>query len=383
MPPSPSSSPALLAAVIRVVDLIAGVRYLVCGAVAAAVTWAGLALNPMTVTDLGLFDRFSTPLLHGHLGAVYADPGNQGGPLELGWVGILSWLARVADAPARPFAGSLTSVAVVVAVLMSMRHLAGGAPDDQRRRVELACGLVVALSAAGWAGGWGHPADVAIPLLWLGAAALATRGRTLAPALMVAASAGWETWGILGIVVLVAAGWKRGVAASAIATAGGLAWYAPFRIAGAFSMGRVRWPVTSGTFLHLLGYTEMSWSLRVVQAIVVMLAGVGGVVATRGRPGQRWLPVFVLLALRVATDPIPFPYYWTLPLIPLLMGFAIDVAVGARIRCAVAAGIGLVVSALPHPDPPFGYPQLILAAALAAFAGLSPAAPSVEPARCL
>src|SRR5207244_7581830 len=100
----------------------------------------------------------------------------------------------------------------------------------------------------------GHPADGFLPLLWIVAAVEARRGRTLRAALVVGLSAGFETWGILGLAVLALAPSLRSTARPAL-LAGCLAavWYVPFVLGGHFAMGGYRWQVASQSLLgHLL-----------------------------------------------------------------------------------------------------------------------------------
>src|SRR5438094_942608 len=152
----------------------------------------------------------------------------------------------------------------------------------------------------------GHPADGLLPLLWIVAAAEARRGRTLRAALVVGLSAGFETWGILGLAVLALAPSLRSAARSAL-LAGCLAavWYVPFVLGRHFAMGGYRWQVASQSLLgHVLAPgTAFGWPLRIAQGAAVLVAGV--IVARLGRRSSHvlWLvPLSVVLA-RLALHP--------------------------------------------------------------------------------
>ena len=353
----------LAAAAARVVDVLALLRWPLLLVMACGLTAAGLLLNPGTMTDLRLFLRYSQPLLAGHWSGVYAEAGNQGGPLELTWIGVCGRVGRLVSVPAYVSAGVLTAAAVVAALMVAASGWAAGASAPGRRRVELAVGVVAAVTLAPWAAGWGHPSEIAIPLLWLSAVRQAHRGRWLMAGLLLGAAAGWESWAVLGVPLLLAAGLRRSVPAAAVAVVSGVAWYAPFAAPGHFAMFSQQWSVTGGTLPWLLGVHEVPWTLRLAQAVLVVAATAVVVWCTRGSRHQLWLPVFTLVTVRVLTDPLPWPYYWCLPLLPAVAGAVLVVRSGAswcRRAWMVAA---VLLLAGPHPDPPWGYPQLLLAAA--------------------
>lgn len=300
-------------------------------------------LNGLSL-DGPYFARAAHQLLHGAGLHVYADQGLQAGPWQL------LWFALVGSGPAFAAAsGALTAVGLVVA-LRSLRAWRG---EDTRAALEAA---VVALSV-GWgivsgtyAGG--HPAELVIPATWALAAGAATRDRTVAAGLLIGFGAGWETWGLLGMpILLLLPSVRRVVAAGAVAVTAAVAVYLPFVIAGPFRMGEAQWPVNPHTLVFALaGGGQFTWSERLAQAVMVSVCGAVAAMLLRRRQVDAWRAVWLLPAIlvlaKLVADPQPRDYYWVPLQALLLTGLA---AATRRELRLVAPAVPVLVVALVMP----------------------------------
>jgi hypothetical protein len=288
---------------LRETDL-SGVRdrgwvYLAC--VLGPVAAVALLVQPGDTGDLPFFVHVSQRLFSAHWSSVFADPSVQVGPLEL-------LLFRVGD-----LAGALALVVQVgVAALLwvvSGRLLAGRDPRAQ---------LLVGLAAVGLGltyGAYqdGHPAQVVVPLLWVLAALDARDGRMLRAGAIVGLSAGFETWGVLGVVVFVLAPRMQAALvgmATGLVVAGGL--FLPFVATGQFHMFDYRWQVNGDTLLGLFVEpgTPFTWLMRLCQGLAAL--GVGALLAwpLRRTIHAVWLGPLAVVVVRLALDPVRYPWYW-------------------------------------------------------------------------
>jgi len=339
-----------------VVRLAAVTGPAVAGLVALA-TGAAQAGAPLCGSDSALFAPAGQALAGGHLSAVYADPANQGGPLELLWAHLSTVrTAGCLAAPRSQWLFLLLAVAVTLAAVAVFRSVTravfgpagdGALPVWQQVTARAAAdvaGCVFAAAVLPLVFRYGHPADVLIPLAWLAAARAAATGRTLTAGLLVGAATGWETWALLGVSVLLltpgsCAGTgaprsrRRAVGAGTAAAAGVAAcWYLPFALSGRFAMGSMSWPMWPHTLVGTLtgGYEE-TWTLRLLQAVVAAGAGAAICARLRGTPCAVWSGPLTVIVVRLFTDPTFYRYYWA---IPATLAVA---AAGATLTTAITA----------------------------------------------
>ena len=260
---------------------------------------AGL-LGLLTLTtppDLLGFAGAADLLLRGHLGEVYAGAWNQAGPAQL----LINRLLYVGGTPS-PVTVVLVDVALVVGAMWLARE------NRTREIVAGVLGLLWVAMPMPWSG---HPAELAIPVLWAYAIVLQRRRQQLAAAACLALGVAIAPWAILGVPCLLAAAPPvRAVRTGLIAVALGVGAYLPFVLTGHFAMFEIKWSVSPGTVASWLGIHEVTWWLRLAQGAVV--AGGVAVVAWRLRHERIAVAAVPLAAglLRVATDPVTYPYYW-------------------------------------------------------------------------
>ena len=199
----------------------------------------------------------------------------------------------------------------------------------------LLCGvglLAVVTGLTGIGYGVGHPADPLIPLIWVLAAAEARRGHAWRAGLIIGLCAGLQTWGILGVAVLVLAPRLRDSAVGAgIAGVTGLALFLPFMLGGHFAMLSFEWHVFSPSplSLFLAAGTPFGWPLRLVQAAVAVALGATVARLLRHSPHALWAAPLAIVAARLQFDPDLYRYYLAAPQGLILVGAA---AGAARLR---------------------------------------------------
>jgi hypothetical protein len=274
------------------------VRAAVYFAFAAAVA---LLAHPGDTGDLPFFVHTAEKLFSSGWADLFADPSVQVGPLQL-------LFFRLGD-----LAGVLALVVqlgcAALLWVVAGRLLAGRDP-----RAQLAVGIVaVSLGLTYSAYQDGHPAQFAIPLLWVLAGLDAREGRTVRAGLIVGLSAGLEVWGVLGAVVFVLAPHVRaamkGLAAEALV---GTALFLPFVLAGEFRMFDYRWRVNGDTLLGLViaHGTAFTWPMRLLQGGCAIAVGAGIAWPLRRTSHAIWLAPLGVVATRVALDPVRYPWYW-------------------------------------------------------------------------
>jgi hypothetical protein len=247
-------------------------------------------------------------LLSGDYLHAFHDPAIQVGPLQLALYGSVG---------RSTFALSIV-LAVAAALLVVAATRAAGV-----RRTELLAGVGVLAVLAGITRNVyeaGHPADALVPLVWVLAAVAARRGHAVCAGLLVGLSAGFETWGILGVAVLVLAPRALGVA---LLTAALL--FAPFVLSGDFHSTGFQWTVDARSLLgHLVEPgTTFGWPLRLLQGGVAVAAGAALMWRARRSPHVVWLVPFVVVAVRLLLDPLDSAYYFLGLATPALVALAL------------------------------------------------------------
>jgi hypothetical protein len=296
-----------------------------------------------------IFGPAGAALLRGDWIHVFDSAAVQAGPFQLivygipwllGYDGVLHWVIFY------------STVTVAVTVLFAFSVVATLKPRPGWSVLSVTVGAI-ALGCFGYfipvAVFLGHPSQVVIPALWAIAAVSVRRNQYALAAVLVAVSAGWEMWGVLGapiIFIVTHPRWGRAVVAGAV-TLGII--YGPFLAFGNFSMFELIWPVRQQTVIALLfpGIESFPWGLRLVQAGLALAAGVGVARVSRNSHTRIWLTLVAIVGVRLLADPLVSGYYW------------------------IAAGVtalGLVAVCVQEKD----WPVALLGAALAATAWVIP-----------
>lgn len=295
--------------------------------------------------DHRLFVEAGGAIFSGHLSPVFATPVVQSGPLQLMVVaGIhdLSSTLRLSE-------GAVLALVVYVAVAGVMATLSSQLarwmlPRPQSSVVPgLLAGVAALFATTGVAYSSGHAGDVLIPLGWVAAAIAAQRGRWLVAGAALAAAGSWETWGVLGLSVLVLTPSSRRCAYAGItAAAGWILAYCPFLLSGPIRSGQQHWNVDPHSLLHIfVGSQQVGWGWRVVQGAAALSAGLVVGWVARGSAAGSWAVPVAVVAARLLTDPILREYYWA-GLIAILIVAAAPLVCSRR---TAVAGLPLAMSA--------------------------------------
>ena len=321
-----------------------------------AVTAASLVMNAIIATpgsgpapiDYTTFAPAGREILTGNWVGVFEDPIIQAGPFELifwgipfllGVQGVTGWIAFGI------IVGSLFVVAIAWLVERLLRPVTAWWSVPLALVVATVAALSGMIAAAISAG---HPAEIAIPLMWIVGAVLARRGAPFAAAAVLAATAGWELWGLLGVPVLLLAPRidPRTVWRSALAGIGVLAiLFGPFVLLGPFHMFSFAWPIRTNSLAHLLVPHEATfpWPLRLTQGVLAVGGGAVVAVLLRRQRDAIWLVPLVVCAVRLYTDPVLAMYYGVPPLMMVLIGAVFAIA---RRSAIVFVACLLMVNAL-------------------------------------
>ncbi len=183
--------------------------------------------------------------------------------------------------------------------------------------------VLTGLTRTGFASG--HPADAALPLIWILAAADARRGDALRAGLLVGLCAGPETWGILGVAVLAFAPRRRDAAIGTVLAGGAaLALFLPFMLGGHFAMLSLQWRVRppAPISLFVAPGTPFTWPLRLVQAVAAVGAGVAVARLLRDSPDGLWAAPLAIVVARLLLDPLALSHFLAAPQGPVFVGAA-------------------------------------------------------------
>src|SRR6266508_648512 len=226
--------------------------------------------------DLPYFAHAARTLFSSRWADTFADPSLQGGPLQLVLVGICDRIGGLG------FLAYAVEIALAAFIVFVVGRLLQGRPH--RVAFQTLAGLAaVMLGVTADAYSYGHPAQVAVPLMWVLAALDAREGRTLRSGVLLGLSAGLELWGVLGAPVLLLAPVfrrVRGGLAAQVAVIGAL--YLPFVLGGDFRMFDYRGKVESCTLVRLLvpAGSDFPWGLRLLQGAVALIVGCAVELAT-------------------------------------------------------------------------------------------------------
>ena len=296
-----------------------GVRGAVFFVFAAAVA---LVVHSADTGDLPFFVHTSQKLFSDWAG-LFADPNVQVGPFQL-------LVFRVGDV-----AGVLALlVQLGVAALLwaaSGRLLAGREPWIRFA----VCMAAVVLGLTYGAYQDGHPAQVVVPLLWVLAGCDAREGRMVRAGALVGLSAGFEVWGVLGAVVFVLGPRARAMVVGLATEIGvAIALFLPFVLAGGFRMFDDHWSVNGDTLLSLVlaPGTNFTWPMRLLQGLAALAAGAGAAWKLRRTLHAVWLAPLAVVTVRMALDPVRYPWYWLAVQTLVLLGAA--ELLGGRLRFA-------------------------------------------------
>jgi hypothetical protein len=304
------------------------VIYMVWGAPILTALLVAFVARHDYVFDAGVFLPAGRTLLSAHWSRTFADPAVQAGPIELVLYGGADLLGRASGLPFQVWLGLFVSLAIVpsvVAITGSMFR-----ESSAMRVAQFVAGMGAALVLVRHTLDSGHPAEVAIPLMWAFGVIAVRRGRFMLAGVLLGLSAGWELWGVLGApVALLATDKRSSLKVSGVQSATTLASFAPFFLFGSVHTFQNRWFVTVQSPLSLIvpAGTTVTWEYRLVQGIfAVCLGGVVARVARRSSHALWEVPAAVITG-RFLLEPVNFRYYW-LAIWSLALIAVVDIVAG-------------------------------------------------------
>ena len=322
---------------------------------AAAVT-IGAFVPPGDTGDLAYFVHSAEQLYSADWADAFSSPTLQVGPLQLALFGAIDGLASGLGVSTTRLIGAAVGALAAALFWLVARRLLGGRGKPWALPAASLAPVVLGLTFEAYRDG--HPAQVVVPLLWVLAGLEVRTGRAWLAGALVGLSAGFELWGLLGILVFAAAP-RVAVAGRAAADAllVTLLLFAPFAVVGEFGMFDYRWLVNGETVLSLFVEpgTEFTWRLRLLQGGTALLAGAAVAWALRRSPSALWVGPLVAVSVRLALDPVRYPWYWlaleTLALVGAVqLTASLDPAVRvSRARAAARRAVGRRSRA--HPPP--------------------------------
>lgn len=274
---------------------------------------AGVADAHAHTADVLYFMHRGDVLLSSGWAGTFSDPTLQAGPLQiaaLAAVGKLAGLFHIST-------GLALSVAVQTSLSGALAFITGRVLSDRTRRLRFAAqfGVVDVALATGLIHRSytdGHPAQVVIPALWIAAALLARRERLAWAALLIGLSAGCETWGLLGLPILLLTG-DRERRARALGVAVGVValLYGPFVLFGSFRMFQYTWPVVAGSPANLIlaAGSPYTWWMRAAQGAAALTAGSAAALRLRRTPVAVWTVPLLIVIARLCFEPTLNDWY--------------------------------------------------------------------------
>lgn len=290
-----------------------GAVWLLVLAVAGASGWL---MHDLTMSDVGGFAAAGRLMLSSAWRHTYNDPWVQAGPFEL----LICVVGQAVGVTSRGVSIAM-NIMGAAAFLAVAQHVLG------RRWAAL---LFVGVGALGLGlitdlAEIGHPSELFIALTWLLAARAARRDQMLLAGVLLGASAGFETWGLLGAPILfLIIRFRRTVIAGAVALAVAASIYAPFALGGDFHMFQVHWDIAGGLAAQLFGQgNQFTWPMRLAEAVLVVSFGSALALALRRRTASGvWIVPAGTSICRIFLDPVRYGYYWDTSLVLILIGLA-------------------------------------------------------------
>jgi hypothetical protein len=290
------------------------------------------ALGTRDPADLPYFAHAARTLFSSRWADTFADPSLQVGPLQLLVVALGD---RLGGMSALDYVIGLGLTAL--AVFTAGRLVRG---RNHRAAWQLVAGLsFVSFGLTAEAYSYGHPAQLAIPLLWVLAAIDARDGRTVRAGTLLGLAAGFEVWAVLGAsILLLAPAGRLVLRAFAVQVVITTALFAPFALAGDFRMFDYSWRVEGWTLVRFLvpAGSEFPWGLRLLQGTCALAVGAGLAFALRGTKRAFWAVPLGIVAVRILLDPTLYSWYW-LGLETLTLLAAVDLLASARLRLPLRA----------------------------------------------
>jgi hypothetical protein len=295
----------------------------------------------LTPGEYTLFGPAGFNLVTGHWNLVFVNPKVQAGPLELFPYGIakllglhtvLGWfIFYLLMLYAMTF---LLSLVIFLPVTRPIGWLARYLPF-----LVLGVALLGAFLPTDIVRG--HPAESMIPMLWIVAACLSRERMFAAAGVVIALSAGFEVWGVLGVPVLFLAARPRILRAAVAAIITVAVIYLPFVLTGTFRMFEYHWLVSLGTLYRLIWphLSAFPWTARLAQAVLALAAGWGAALATRKGVYGVWLVPMAIISVRFVFDPLLDFYYWMAPATMALCALAATLYLRKWIPAVISAGL--------------------------------------------
>ena len=297
---------------------------------AATVVTSALTVGADT-GDLPFFVHAADDLFAGGWADAYANPDLQVGPVQLLLLALANSAAQALSVSVFTLLAFAVPLAVMGLLLLVLRRLL----PERSPLVLLSAGVAAAaVGIPAYAYMDGHMAQAVVPLLWLLAGLKARDGDTLSAGALVGLSAGFELWGLLGVVVLLLAPRLRAVAAGlAVLLAVAAALFAPFFLVGEFRMFDYHWVVNGDTLLSVVVEpgTAFTWWMRLGQGGAALAVGAALTWPLRRTTHALWLGPLAVVATRVALDPVRYPWYW-LALETLALVGAVEFLTSERVR---------------------------------------------------
>ncbi len=341
-------------------------------------------LQPALLQDATLFSAWGAKLFSADWADALSYELVQTGPLQLLFSGLIGGIADLLGSSL----GAVLSPVAQTLFLVSLVLVARSVMDPEAKRAWPLgeAGLVVVAVATGLAYAayyWGQQADGAICLLWVLIALYTTRGKPGRAALLLGVSIALKPWGALGLPLLFLQGSiRRFPRSAAIALGTGAAFYVPFFIFGdvrMFSFDEwLVWPDSVWAWVVGTG-ASFTWSMRLVQAGLILVTGSMIAWRSRGKAAAIWAVPTAILALRIATDPVMWPWYW-FPLKTTLLIGAVVMVRRARGRARLLLPLtALFLVAMPEQRWVSGVVLLATLLAMRWSTGASPATPRLGP----
>jgi hypothetical protein len=285
-------------------------------AVLAGAAVSGWLLHDTSMSDAGGFANAGRLMVSPAWRHTYDDPWVQAGPFEL----LICLACRALGATPRGVSIAMNLMGAV-ALLGVARHVLGRRWNSLLfvGSGALVLGVILDLAEIG------HPSELFIALTWLLAARAARRDQLLVAGVLLGASAGFETWGLLGAPVLfLLPRFRQTVSAGVVALVVAGSIYTPFALGGDFHMFDMHWDIAGGIPARLFGeHSHFTWPMRLAEAVLVVSFGSALALTLRRRTAAAtWIVPAATSMCRIFLDPVRYGYYWDTSLVLMLIGFA-------------------------------------------------------------